>query len=341
MADFDAEVVGIAAQPFLVRDADRRHVPDFLLHRADGSVLIVNVKPAQQLAVERVADALAWAGRVFGDRGWEHEVWSGADAQLLANVRFLRATGARRCEPAPRAATVLTAGSGLTVTAAEAALRDAGETEPRPVVLGLLWSGRLRADLAQPLVGRHRTGGAVVSVTCLTVGSRITYDGGVWTVLALAGDLVTVQEQRSGRALSLRACSLLAAPDSAVLGGGVIGPVGGVGAHLASLTAAELAVVCERAGHVREVLTGYRSGSAQDALEGEPRAEYRPGVPLMDRYRAKTQELGIGERTLRRWVRAFELDGEAGLDRRSPPAAQRAAWQRRFSLAGRAAGGAG
>ena len=64
-----------------------------------------------------------------------------------------RATGEPCCvEPAPRAATVLTAGSVVTVTAAEAALRDAGETEPRPVVLGLLWSGRLRADLAQPLV---------------------------------------------------------------------------------------------------------------------------------------------------------------------------------------------
>ena len=89
LADFDPEVVGIAAQLFLVKDADRRHVPDFLLCRVDGSVLIVNVKPAEQLDVVRVADALAWAGCVFSERGWEHEVWSGADAQLLANVRFL------------------------------------------------------------------------------------------------------------------------------------------------------------------------------------------------------------------------------------------------------------
>lgn len=37
LGDFDPEVVGIAAQPFLVTDADRRHVPDFLLQRADGS----------------------------------------------------------------------------------------------------------------------------------------------------------------------------------------------------------------------------------------------------------------------------------------------------------------
>ena len=89
LGDFDSDVVGIAAQPLLVRDADRRHVPDFLLARADGSVLVVNVKPADRLDKEEIAEALAWAGRVFAERGWEHEVWSGANAQLLANVRFL------------------------------------------------------------------------------------------------------------------------------------------------------------------------------------------------------------------------------------------------------------
>jgi len=74
LADFDPDVVGIAAQPFLVRDADSRHVPGFLLRRVDGSVVIVNVKPAEQLEVERVAETLAWAERVFCERGWEREV---------------------------------------------------------------------------------------------------------------------------------------------------------------------------------------------------------------------------------------------------------------------------
>lgn len=154
LADFDPCVVGIAAQPFLVRDEDRRHVPDFLLGRADGSVLVVNVKPAERLEDERVADALAWAGSVFAERGWEHEIWSGADAQLLANVRFL--AGYRRAfllESAAGAKAVLRADAALTFAGAEAALRDAGVVDPRPVVLGLLWSGRLRADLQRPLAG--------------------------------------------------------------------------------------------------------------------------------------------------------------------------------------------
>ncbi|MGO9273075.1 MAG: hypothetical protein ACLQOO_23040 [Terriglobia bacterium] len=43
--------------------------------------------------------------------------------------------------------------AGLTIAGAEAALRSAGVVEPRPVVLGRLWSGRLRADLERPLTG--------------------------------------------------------------------------------------------------------------------------------------------------------------------------------------------
>ena len=154
LADFDREVVGIAAQPLLVREPGRRHVPDYLLSRADGSVLIVNVKPADRLGSERVADALAWAGRVFADRGWGHEVWSGADAQRLANVRFL--AGYRRealLEPLAGVEAALRSDAVLTVAAAEVALKAAGVAEPRTVVLGLLWAGRLRADLDGPLSG--------------------------------------------------------------------------------------------------------------------------------------------------------------------------------------------
>jgi hypothetical protein len=152
LADFDPHVVGIAAQPFLVQEADRRHVPDFLLRRADGSVLIVNVKPAERLDDERVAEALAWAGRVFAERGWEHEVWTGTDAQLLANVRFL--AGYRRAgliEPMTRAEAIWPTGMVVTIAAAEAALRDAGVADPRPVVLHQVWLGRLGADLQRPL----------------------------------------------------------------------------------------------------------------------------------------------------------------------------------------------
>ena len=152
-----------------------------------------------------------------------------------------------------------------------------------------------------------------MNVACLAVGSMVAYDGAVWTVVALGGDRVTVEEQGSGRTCSVRIAYLLSAPGGRLLDPPGSRPVGAVGPLLANLTEFELAAVCERAGHVREVLTGYRSGSPEDTLAGEPRADYQPGTPLMDRYGAKADELNVGVRTLRRWVRSFQLDGEAGL----------------------------
>src|SRR3546814_4627513 len=53
----------------------------------------------------------------------------------------------------------------------------------------------------------------------------------------------------------------------------------------------------ERADHVREVLTGYRSGSREIAREGEPRFEYHPQRSLGERQTAKAKELRSEEHT--------------------------------------------
>jgi hypothetical protein len=67
LADFDRDVAAIAAQPFLlqarVAGMARRHMPDFLLAHANGSVRVVNVKPAGKLAEPQTAEALAWPGQ--------------------------------------------------------------------------------------------------------------------------------------------------------------------------------------------------------------------------------------------------------------------------------------
>jgi transposase-like protein len=85
------------------------------------------------------------------------------------------------------------------------------------------------------------------------------------------------------------------------------------GVVLANLTTRQLAKVTERARHVREVLTGFRSGSAEICEPGEPRKEYSPQLPLGERYCAKADELGVRKRTVERWVRAYREHGEAGL----------------------------
>jgi hypothetical protein len=159
LADFDPEVRGIFGQPCrLVARVDgrvRRHVPDFLLMMRPGTVRVVNVKPADLLGEPRIAEALAWPGELVERRGWEYEVWSGADRVLLENVRFL--AGYRRPGVVPqaeveRAWREVVDGEPLAV--AERRLSGGRpREEARPAVMALLWSGRLITDLARPLSG--------------------------------------------------------------------------------------------------------------------------------------------------------------------------------------------
>ena len=85
------------------------------------------------------------------------------------------------------------------------------------------------------------------------------------------------------------------------------------GIVLMGLDADQMREIRELAAHIREVLTGYRSGSAALALPKEPKPQYDPAQPLLEKYAAKAAELGISERTLRRHVSAFRKCGEAGL----------------------------
>jgi transposase InsO family protein len=85
------------------------------------------------------------------------------------------------------------------------------------------------------------------------------------------------------------------------------------GVVLAQLTGDERREITEKAAHVREVLTGFRSGSEYLALAEEPRTAYRTDVPLSKRYASKAAELGIGRRTVERWAQQLQRNGEAGL----------------------------
>jgi hypothetical protein len=166
LADFDPDVVAIAAQPFLLRAAVggrvRRHVPDFLLVRANRTVQVVNVKPAARLADPGVAEALDWPGELFEGRGWGHEVWTGADPVLLANVRFL--AGYRRPGMPPDAVTGAVLGEIRPGECLGRLLDRLERSWPRPLakaaVLRLMWQRRVSADLTRPL-----DAGSIVEVT--------------------------------------------------------------------------------------------------------------------------------------------------------------------------------
>ncbi|MFJ8860244.1 TnsA-like heteromeric transposase endonuclease subunit [Streptomyces sp. NPDC102451] len=90
-------------------------------------------------------------------------------------------------------------------------------------------------------------------------------------------------------------------------------------ALLGGLGSAEDDALTVRFRHVQEVRFGYQLGSSELALEGEPRPDYAPGMPLMHRYRAKAAELGVDPATVRRWVSKVEEAGPAGLVSKRQP----------------------
>ena len=157
LADFTPEIVGVAAQPFQLSGRDkgrlRRHVPDLLLVDATGLVTVVDVKPAARLELPKVREVFDWTGRLCALRGWSFEVWSGADARLLANVVFL--AGFRRASVVRGdlfGAVLAVVVRPVTVGEVERALADEAPAElVRPVVCHLLWRGRLTTDMFRPI----------------------------------------------------------------------------------------------------------------------------------------------------------------------------------------------
>lgn len=168
LADQDPDVVAIAAQPFLLEGIDggrtRRHVPDLLVEHADGRLTVIDVKAPWRIDDAKVVAQFAWTGSVCAEHGYGFEVWSGCDAVLLENVRFL--AGFRRPELIElEVARLVLAGACQARTIREI---EYGLGTPqyrglvRPAVLHLLWTGALSADLSRVL-GADTVVGAVAS----------------------------------------------------------------------------------------------------------------------------------------------------------------------------------
>lgn len=157
LADQDRDVVAIAAQPFLLEGIDggrtRRHVPDLLVEHASGRLTVIDVKAPWRMEDAKVVAQFAWTRSVCAEHGYGFEVWSGCDAVLLENVRFL--AGFRRPELIDlEVARLVLAGACRARTIREL---EYGLATPqygglvRPAVLHLLWTGALSADLSRVL----------------------------------------------------------------------------------------------------------------------------------------------------------------------------------------------
>jgi transposase InsO family protein len=149
----------------------------------------------------------------------------------------------------------------------------------------------------------------------ITVGTRLCYDGGLWEVAEMTAAGVVLRDVLGG----LRQASighLLSSPGTRLLTGSGQQDVAAAVSRSRPVTA-EAEELRTLTGHVLEVLTGYQHGSEALALPGEPRAEYAPRTPKLERCQAKATELGVSVMTVRRMIWRFEADGPEGLaDRR-------------------------
>lgn len=154
LADFDTSIKNIAAQPFQITGHDgnvlRSHVPDILLVTAGGGVTVVDVKPAVFVEGPWVKAQFAWTRSLCEARGWNCEVFSGADGPVLRNIKFL-AIGRRRdrlpAEVLARARSAVQ--DGMTWEEATAAWGHHPMT--RPALASLIWSGEVSVDLGRKL----------------------------------------------------------------------------------------------------------------------------------------------------------------------------------------------
>ncbi|RZT24306.1 Mu transposase-like protein [Mycobacterium sp. BK558] len=153
------------------------------------------------------------------------------------------------------------------------------------------------------------------------VGSRIIYEGEALEIVEMhvtASSLEVLSRGLRGNVIRRLSMSELLMSDRARVLSSDEGPAsddpGEVAAvTLSAVSAAARKQALERAAHVREVLTGYRSGCRETALPYEPRTAYRSELPVMERYAAKAAELGVQSRTVERWVAQYQVHGEAGL----------------------------
>ncbi|MGC0142583.1 Mu transposase C-terminal domain-containing protein [Pseudactinotalea sp. Z1732] len=150
----------------------------------------------------------------------------------------------------------------------------------------------------------------------------IQFDGDSWQVVAQDGPTLALKSLTTGRIRKV-AVGVLLDDDSYLHDSPASLPdMTGLSVY-ETLEPAAAARVRFLHGHVHELLYGaqlpdHDGAGPDDVPDAQPRAEYDPGVPFMERVRVKVAELAnlgspMTERTLRRHVYAYRDKGVAGL----------------------------
>lgn len=147
----------------------------------------------------------------------------------------------------------------------------------------------------------------------IRVGSSVSYDGCLCTVIEIAGDAVVLVDG-SKKTRRVRLVELLRDAVNAFglpAEEAVLTPLALI---WADATEAQRDEARRKAGHIREMRTGFVSGLPTLALPHEPRPEYDPKLTTIhERRRAKAAELGLSLKTLKRWENRFDEGEELAL----------------------------
>jgi hypothetical protein len=154
--DADPGVTGVAAQPMWLRwitGSGRlvRHAPDYFARRADGTGVVIDVRPDERIG-EQDAAVFAATARLCVQVGWEYQRVGELGVVYAANLRWLsgyRHPRFAQPELAARLGEVFAEGAPLLGGAAAAG----DPVAVLPVLFGMLWRGELAAGLEAGLLG--------------------------------------------------------------------------------------------------------------------------------------------------------------------------------------------
>jgi hypothetical protein len=155
MLDFDPQVTAFASQPFWLRWHDgqraRRHAPDFFARRADGTGIVVDVRP-DDLVDPAAAESFTVMAAACRAAGWEFRRTGGPPPVLAANVRWLAGYRHPRClRPGLTDVLPVVLGEPRPLLAAAEAAGD--PVAVLPSVYHLMWQKAIVADLESAPLG--------------------------------------------------------------------------------------------------------------------------------------------------------------------------------------------
>jgi hypothetical protein len=155
LLDFDRDVSGLSSQPFTLTWWDPAgkavsHTPDYFARLADGSAVVVDVRPADRVKPADAAKFAMTASACAAVAGWSFRLVHEPDPVLAANVRWLSGYRHPRHDR-PQVSGLLRevfAGGQELLAGAEMAGDLIGVL---PVLFHLMWRGDLLADVSVPV----------------------------------------------------------------------------------------------------------------------------------------------------------------------------------------------